>query len=104
MEVNMIISIWDRTSPINGISAEWVLENREDIKREPNVLLFSNPETLHIDWIEFPPTLITIMNTHQDFSPVDETKTPIEIGHLWLQYLYIINNPVTPPEEGQPNV
>ncbi|EGD48423.1 hypothetical protein Cpap_2575 [Ruminiclostridium papyrosolvens DSM 2782] len=97
MEVNMIVTIWDRISPINEISAEWVLENREDIKREPNVLLFSNPETLNIDWIEFPSTLITIMNTAAEFNPVNETLEPLEIGHLWLQYLYKINHPETPP-------
>ena len=96
-EENKIVSQWDRISPINGISAERILQYRQDIRQEPIVLLFSDPESLHVDWIEFPPTLITIMNTDEDFFPVNENLLPIEIGHLWLQYLYKINHPETPP-------
>lgn len=96
-EENLLISLWDRVSPINGVSAETILLHRQDIQREPIVLLFSDPVTLRVNQIQFPPTLIDIMNTDPDFNPIDETLHPIEIGHLWLQHLYKINHPETPP-------
>ncbi|ACL77242.1 hypothetical protein [Ruminiclostridium cellulolyticum] len=99
-EENLTISIWDRESPINGVSAEEILSYCDDIAKEPVVLLFSDPDTGHVNQIQFPNTLVNILNTHDSFKPVNETD-PIVIGHLYLQYLYLINHTEPPKSELQ---
>jgi hypothetical protein len=99
-EENLVISLWDRTSPINGVSADEILSYRQDIVNEPVVLLFSDPNTGNVNQIQFPHTLVDILNTHDSFKPVSETD-PIAIGHLYLQYLYLINHPETQKTEIQ---
>ncbi|AEY66600.1 hypothetical protein [Clostridium sp. BNL1100] len=100
-EENFIITIWDRVSPINGLSATEIISYRQDIANEPTVLLFSDPNTWSVNMIEFPHTLIDTLNRHDVFKPVDTTLDPIEIGHLYLQYLYLMNHPVLPKTELQ---
>lgn len=100
-EENLVITIWDRESPINGLSAEEVLSYRDDIAKEPVVLLFSGPDTEHVSQIQFPHTLVDILNTHDSFKPVSKTLDTIAIGHLYLQYLYLLNHTEPPKSELQ---
>lgn len=100
-EENLIISIWDKQSPINGVSAEEILSYRQDMVNEPVTLLFADPNSGNVNQIQFPHTMIDILNTHDSFKPVDTTLDPISIGHMYLQYLYLINHTEPPKSELQ---
>ena len=74
----MNFKIWDKKESINGVDAETILENRNDIRNEENVILIYNEGIV---------TNIELCSTLKSIYNFDSNLTVEEVANNYLKLL-----------------
>ena len=74
----MNFKIWDKKEPINGVDAESILENRNDIRNEENVILIYNEGIV---------TNIELCSVLKNIYNFDSNFTVEEVANNYLKLL-----------------
>ena len=74
----MNVKIWDKKESINGVDAETILENRNDIRNEENVILIYNEGIV---------TNIELCSTLKNIYNFDSNLTVEEVANNYLKLL-----------------
>ncbi len=79
-----MVKIWDKVESINGISAEFLLSTRDDLRNASEVILIGD-ESGNITNIEFPHTLKSILQC-------DSSLSALEVGQLYEKFMLSQSN------------
>lgn len=75
-----MVKIWDKKEQINGINAETILANREDLVNEKEVILIVDDNTNRVTNIEIPSIICSNLG-------LDNSLPALEIGQKLVEHI-----------------